>query len=154
MSVIAVSGGVGSLISLIIFFFQGLARKCSFAWGETKSGWASLSFLGKKKQKSAFKIRSFLSTYFYSGLFSLTRIGLFRMWSFQGFQSIFFIPLYFSGSYWALMIQGPSGLSCLSPGPLGCPMSQPPSPALLVSSQNESRRNVHRPQQDVVATRK
>lgn len=76
------------------------------------------------------------------------------MWSFQGFQSIFFIPLYFSGFYWALMIQGPSGLSCLSPCPLGCPMSQPLSLALFTSLQNESGRNIHRPQQDVVATRK
>lgn len=78
-----------------------------------------------------------------SGRFYLARTGLFRIWSFQGFQSIL-IPLlwFYMGS-----LRSPASLS------LGCPGSQPrlPLPTLL---QREGSRNIHHPQQDVVAINK
>lgn len=81
--------------SLMVFLFQALEKKIHVAWGETK-GQQTIPPLGEKNLPW-----TVLFLYFFcSGLFYLT-IGLFRMWLFHGFQSIYFLPLlcFFGGAF-------------------------------------------------------
>lgn len=78
----------GTILLLLLSSFSRHWQENSQLLGEKQRVGKGSLLWGKK---SAFN--SSLSTSFCSGLFYLTAKGLFRMWSFHGFQSIFSLPL-------------------------------------------------------------
>lgn len=151
----------------LMVFFPGTDKRIHRCLGRNKGSADYSSSRGKKICLGQFSFYIF----FCSGLFYLTTIGLFRMWHFHGFQSIYFLTLlWFWGGFpvaraspgrphlrtHSLGLQAPAWAPCLaSPAWLGYPVSQPPPPLpLLTSLQNEDSSIIYQLQQDVVSINK